>query len=87
METYFGEVHCVHSSILFLSCSIFYLSSDFQFCDYTIPYILCRHAKLIKMFGSYVNAAIEPADCPSIKADAVEYFFVAQGGQRVYTSQ
>jgi len=35
------------------------------------------------MFGSYVDAAIEPADCPSIKADAVEYFFVAQGGKEL----
>ena len=35
------------------------------------------------MFGSYVNAAFEPADCPSIKADAVEYFFVAQGGKEL----
>lgn len=33
------------------------------------------------MFGSYVDTTVEPADCPSIKADAVEYFFVTQGGK------
>ena len=38
-------------------------------------------AHLIKMFGCNVYSAIEPADSPAVKADAVENFFVAQRGK------
>ena len=33
------------------------------------------------MFGCNVYSAIEPADSPTVKADAVENFFVAQRGK------
>ena len=35
------------------------------------------------MFGGDVYSAVEPADRPTIKADAVEYFFVAQRGKEL----
>ena len=44
-------------------------------------YFLRGHTHLIKMFGGNVHGAVEPANSPSIKANAVEYFFVAQGGK------
>ena len=38
---------------------------------------------LVKMFGSYVDAAIEPADCPSVKVETFEHCSVAQWGKEL----
>lgn len=38
---------------------------------------------LVKMFGGNVNAAVEPANRPSVEVDAVEYGSVAQWGKEL----
>ncbi len=38
---------------------------------------------LVKMFGGDVNAAVEPANRPSVEVDAVEHGSVAQWGKEL----
>ena len=38
---------------------------------------------LVKMFGSDVNAAVEPANRPSVKVETIEHCSVAQWGKEL----
>ena len=54
-----------------------------SFSLYTFIILLRSHTHLVKMFRGNVYSAVEPANRPSVKADAVEYFFVAQRGKEL----
>lgn len=46
-------------------------------------YILRCHPHLVKMFRGDAHSAIKPADRPSVKADAIECFFVVRRGKEL----
>ena len=64
--------------------SFILLSVHWRICfDVTHYYMLCRHAHLVKMFGSNVHSTVEPADRPPVKVETVEYGSVAQRGKEL----
>lgn len=79
METYFGKNHCVHGSVLFLSCLIiFYSSNRFPILWwYIIPYILGYNTSFVKIAWRKADFVV-PIDSKGVETEGFEILHVLQ---------